>query len=191
MTRRRCRGQWNGFFLLVATLVWVFAFPLHRARTLEWDWVLFVVLRNLLIVHLVYGGFQHLLYADDPASKGKQLAELKLKFNANFPKSAQHRRDRFWSTLGCLQSSGYECGLMWLWANDYLAVYTDFWAHPGWSLGWLLFVMPWHSVHFYFVHRFLHIQPLYRWFHSLHHKSFVSTATVAPATGQLYFNAVV
>ena len=80
---------------------------------------------------------------------------------------------------------------MWLWANDYLPVYTDFWAHPGWSLGWLLFVMPWHSVHFYFVHRFLHIQPLYRWFHSLHHKSFVSTATVAPATGQLYFNAVV
>ena len=92
----------------MATLVWVFAFPLHRARTLEWDWVLFVVLRNLLIVHLVYGGFQHLLYADGPASKGKQLAELKLKFNPKFPQSAQHSRDRFWSTLGCLQSSGYE-----------------------------------------------------------------------------------
>ena len=48
--------QWNAFFLLVAGMVYAFAFPLHRAKTLEWDWVLFVVLRNLGIVHIVYGG---------------------------------------------------------------------------------------------------------------------------------------
>ena len=48
--------QWNLFFLLVAGMVYAFAFPLHRAKTLEWDWVLFVALRNLGIVHIVYGG---------------------------------------------------------------------------------------------------------------------------------------
>jgi sterol desaturase/sphingolipid hydroxylase (fatty acid hydroxylase superfamily) len=185
--------QWNAFFLLVAALVHAFAFPLHRAKTLAPDWVLFVVLRNLGIVHIIYGGFQHLLYAGGD-SKGAELAELKLKFNPKFPADAQHRRDRFWSTLGCLQSSMYECGLMYLWANDLLPSYhrEGFWAYPAWSVGWLLFVMPWHSVHFYFVHRYLHIKPFYRWFHSLHHKSYNpgpwSGMSMHPVEIALYFS---
>lgn len=40
--------QWNAFFLLIAVFVYAFAFPLHRAKTFEWDWVAFVVLRNLV-----------------------------------------------------------------------------------------------------------------------------------------------
>ena len=37
--------QWNGFFLLVAVIVYAFAFPLHRAKTFEIDWMAFVILR--------------------------------------------------------------------------------------------------------------------------------------------------
>lgn len=118
------------------------------------------------IVHIVYGGFQHLLYVSPTAEDLHHL-----KFNKKMPAPAQHTRDRFWSTMGCLQSSAHECGLMYLWANGYLPSYANFFDYPLWSIGWLLFVMPWHSVHFYFVHRFLHIQPFYRLVHSLHHKS--------------------
>ena len=86
-------------------------------------------------MHLIYGGFHEILYVSPTKAN---LAHLK--FNPKFPPESQHKRDRFWSTLGCVQSSLHEIGLMYLWANDYIPHYTSFWQYPVWSIAWLIWV---------------------------------------------------
>ena len=59
------------------------------------------------------------------------------------------------------------------WATDPAAsfVYYDFFAHPVYSVAWLLAVPIWREFHFYWVHRFSHIKPVYKAVHYLHHKN--------------------
>ena len=35
----------------------------------------------------------------------------------------------------------------------------------------MLFIPYWHDFHFWFIHRMIHFEPLYKYVHSLHHKS--------------------
>ena len=60
---------------------------------------------------------------------------------------------------------------MWAYANDLLPFYLDWRAHPVWFAFTFVAVIFWTSLHFYFVHRFLHWKPLYRLAHSLHHRN--------------------
>lgn len=54
--------------------------------------------------------------------------------------TGQLEREVLYTTLGWLQSAAFQCVMMHLWASGRLPYYTDFWAHPAWSLGHLLFV---------------------------------------------------
>jgi len=38
-------------------------------------------------------------------------------------------------------------------------------------VGWTIALPALHDVHFYFIHRFIHIRPLYKFVHSLHHRN--------------------
>jgi len=95
-------------------------------------------------------------------------------------------REIFFTTLGWLQSAGWQCLLMHLWACGHLRFYVDFWASPVYSILGLVLMTYWREIHFYFAHRSMH--PwwdrtlglmdgdvgafLYRHVHSLHHKSY-------------------
>jgi len=118
------------------------------------------------------------------------LLKNKLKYNPENPYTQENstplKREIILTTLGFLQSSAFQCVIMHLWASGRIPYYTDFWAYPAWSVGQLLFVTYWREFHFYWCHRFMH--PwwnrkyglkdgdvgafLYRWVHSLHHKSY-------------------
>lgn len=50
------------------------------------------------------------------------------------------------TTLGWLQSSAFQCVMMWLWATGRVPYYTEFWKYPGWSIGWLAFVCNCHRL---------------------------------------------
>ena len=124
------------------------------------------------------------------------------KFNPKMPAESQWAHDRFYSTVGFCIESAIECGMMHLWATNRAPFYSEFWAHPAWSVGWMLFIPYWHDFHFWFIHRMIHVEPLsaplnaclrfplekrfctatsemivvverrYKWVHSLHHKSY-------------------
>lgn len=95
------------------------------------------------------------------------------------------QREIFFTTLGWIQSSMFQCVMMNLWASGKLSYYNEFWSVPAWSLFHLLFVTYWREFHFYWCHRMIHPwfgkkspykpldlgQFLYTNFHSLHHKS--------------------
>lgn len=57
-------------------------------------------------------------------------------------------------------------------AAGYIPYYSDFWSYPTWGIAWLVVSPFWREFHFIVYHRILHIQPLYRWFHAWHHKSY-------------------
>ncbi|CAF1273839.1 unnamed protein product [Didymodactylos carnosus] len=103
-----------------------------------------------------------------------------------FSSTGHLQREVIFNTLGWLQSSMLQCIMMWLWANNKIPYYTNFWAYPGYSVFLFLLVTYWREFHFYWVHRLMH--PwwnikyglrdgdvgafLYRHVHSLHHKSY-------------------
>jgi len=64
----------------------------------------------------------------------------------------------------------WECLLLWGYANGHATMIT-FTDNPGWFIGWMLIIPLWSGLHFYWYHRLLHVGPLYRWFHSWHHKN--------------------
>jgi hypothetical protein len=63
--------------------------------------------------------------------------------------SGQLEREVLLTTLGFLQSSAFQCVVMWLWASGRVPYYADFWAHPLYSVGCLLLVTYWRELHFY------------------------------------------
>jgi sterol desaturase/sphingolipid hydroxylase (fatty acid hydroxylase superfamily) len=154
-------------YLGLALFTYCFCFPLAQAATLQPGWMALVVARNVAIGHILYGGWHHFLYKSRFKDKMKSH-----KFNPRYPREAQWAHDRFWSTVGFCIESAIEIGMYHLWATGKAEYYTDFWAYPMWSVGWMLFIPYWHDFHFWFIHRMIHFEPLYKWVHSLHHKSF-------------------
>jgi hypothetical protein len=72
----------------VALSVFVYAFlwvPPERAAVLTSDWAAFVIVRNLAIYFIFYGGAHHYLYESDLA---KELSAQDYKWNPKFPVSA-------------------------------------------------------------------------------------------------------
>ena len=81
-----------------------------------------------------------------------------------------------YNLLASLQWTGWEVLVMRAWATGRLPYLTDADAF-GTLAGGLNFVASffwvplWRSWHFYFAHRFLHVRPLYKYVHSLHHRN--------------------
>ena len=92
-------------YLGLAMFSYAFTFPLERARSFEAGWVTLVLVRNLVLGYILYGGWHHFLYksrfTDKMASR---------KFNPKVPSERQWAHDRFWSTVGmCIQVSIPAC----------------------------------------------------------------------------------
>jgi hypothetical protein len=97
----------------VALCIYQFMWPEHRAATFEWDWMLFILVRNLAIMLIWYGGWHHFLYV-------KRSLPIETKFNSKYPPESQHYRDAFWTTVGFAIGSAVEIGFCHLWATNKL-----------------------------------------------------------------------
>lgn len=189
---------WNYVYLVSAVIIYFFMCPLQRAATLEWGWVMFVVLRNIGMYWITFGGTHHLLYV---SAVRHDLVKKGLKFNPKFPgegsplypdgwapvtttltymltgrakklhQLAQHSHDCFMVHVSCLISSGLEVGFLHGWATGRLPLMPDTDFFGLYSL-LLLFVLPFfRNAHFYATHRMMHCKFLYKHVHSLHHRS--------------------
>lgn len=155
----------------LAYVAFHFASPtLQQAQTLG-PWVGTVLLRNLLIVTILAHGL-HLVF------HRHQVQGLQHKYDPRpFPRKGrvftfgdQLKDNMFWSLAsGVTIWSAYECLIWWAMANGYAGVWL-------WSDGWVwflavFFLIPiWESFYFYWIHRLLHTEWLYR-FHALHHRN--------------------
>lgn len=164
---------WNTLYFVISLVSWIYLTPaLDTMREFRADWILLILLRNAGLTLLVYGSFHFILYI-------QRRQETNFKYNAKWPDAdntafmfgSQTAENVFWTMCSAVPVwTAYEAATWWLYANSYLP-YVDFGQHPVYC-AILVLVMPvWRELHFYLIHRLIHIGPLYHIVHKVHHKN--------------------
>ena len=160
------------YVLMTAIAIWTWFTPsLDRTVTFQFDWMAEIWLRNFVIVLSIAGGLHLWLF-----SFRKQGDTLRYDTRPPPNQKAFHFGNQVWDnmfwTLGSsvLVGTLWECVLLWAYANGYATLIT-FTNHPIFFSVLILLVPFWAGFHFYWFHRLLHVEPLYTWIHSWHHKN--------------------
>lgn len=160
------------YILLAAFAIWTWFTPsLDRAVTFSPDWMGEILLRNYVLVVTLAGGLHLWLF-----TFRKQKDELRFDDRgpgnqSKFHFGSQVKDNMFWTLASAVPvGTAFECLILWAYANGYATLIT-FDAHPVWFIALFVLIPLWTGFYFYWQHRLLHVEPLYRWVHSWHHKN--------------------
>lgn len=157
----------------LASLTWFFFQPpLEQTKTLAFDWIAKMYVRNFILISMVAGVAHYWLHIRK--SQGN-----KLKFDVRdldgsgkqYSFNHQLRDNMFWTLgSGVFFWTAYESLILWAMANGYapMLLWTQ---NPIWFVLLFLATPMWISFHFYWIHRALHWPPLYKLAHALHHRN--------------------
>lgn len=188
---------WNLLFLATATLTWVWlTLSLGTMGTMSWGWPLLILARNAVLVAGLYGALELPLYL-------QRRQGSRFKYNPAFPADRPGRGFLLGSQTreGVVRTfatgvpiwTAYEVLVLWLFATG-RAPMSTFAADPIWLATIALLVPLFHHVHFYAVHRLIHVPALYRRIHAVHHRatnpSPWSSLSMHPVEHLLYFSGV-
>ena len=165
---------WNVAFMALGALFWSFLTPsVETLRTFAPGWIAYLLVRNGALVLIVYGALELRLYVTR-AQGGR------FKFNGKWP--AEQPSDAFMFKSQNIDNiirtfatgvpiwTAHEVFGLWAYAN-YIGPWTTFAEHPIW-LPFLGLAFPiFHEIHFYCIHRLIHVPVLYKYIHSVHHNS--------------------
>lgn len=186
----------NMAILLLAFASYQWASPtLDQTQTLSISWILLILLRNLVLLSLVAGGLH--LWFHSYAMQGTDKKYDPRPFPRTgrmFSFSSQLKDNMFWSLAsGVTVWSLLEAVMWWALANGY-APATTFAATPIWFVAFFFLIPVWESFYFYWIHRLLHTNLLYR-FHALHHRNTDigpwSGLSMHPIEHILYFGTII
>ena len=163
----------NSILTLLALACWMWLQPsLETTKTLAFDWIALIWLRNMALMILVAGGLHWFFYM-------RQGQGDRLKFDPRdlmrkgkqFTFGGQVRDNVFWSlSTGVGTWTAFEVLMFWAMGNGWapVLVWSD---NPVWFIALFLLTPVWISFHFYWIHRLIHWGPLYRAVHALHHRN--------------------
>ena len=186
---------WNLLFALSAALFWTFVVPpIDVLKTLSFGWMARLFVVNTVAVLLFYEAFEYRLYVQ--RAQGRRF-----KYNAKFP--AEQPGKIFWFGSQAIEGrvrallsgvpiwTAYEVLLLWCYANG-IGNWINFSNHPFALALFALLAPALHETHFFLIHRFIHVEPLYKWVHSVHHNSVNpspwSSLAMHPVEHLLYFS---
>lgn len=175
----------NLLMLVIAALSYVLTQPaLARCVTFQWDWMLWIWVRNQALIWMVYGTYYLWLYIwKKEGTRGKYDVRWPTRNSRVFLFRDQVYDNIFWTAgVAGLIWSALEWVTLWMYANGKLpylgwsdatlADGTVVAGHPVWFVVWMVAIPFWREFHFYWIHRFLHWMPVYKRVHYLHHKNF-------------------
>ncbi len=169
------------FYALLAVAVWHWLQPpLAETATLQAGWVFEIWLRNIVMM-IVFTTVIHLwLYTYAKQGNERKFDRRGLANNNRTFAFNSQLLDNLSFTLisGVTVWTIYEC-LMWLAYGNGTAPIITFSQSPVWFFLAFVFIQIFQSLHFYWVHRFLHWPPLYRVAHAVHHRN----VSVGPWSG--------
>ena len=159
-------------FLFAAAISWMWFTPeISRAKTIEFQWVFEVWLKNFVILTMVAGGLHLLLWVlkiqDDDYRYDLRPMMKKAKI---FHFKDQVLDNILWSYVAMQFWTFFECLMWWSYANGFATMIT-FESHPIWFFILIILIPIWAGFYFYFHHRLLHVGPLYTHVHAWHHKN--------------------
>ncbi len=164
---------WNVFYYATALLLWNYALPDVGAIKTWGLWIVWLFAINVVATFLFYGAFELRLYI--LRGQGSRF-----KYNARWP--AEQRSGKFMFerqdvdniirtfSSGVTIWTAVEVIILMLYANGY-GPWLQFSQHPIYLLILALLVPLLHEAHFYVLHRTLHIPPLYKIAHAVHHNA--------------------
>lgn len=86
--------------------------------------------------------------------------------------SKQIRYEIYYSIVSAVIFAFFGVGTYWLWLEGKTAVYEDLGQYPVWyvplSIMLVLFIQ---DTYYYWIHRWMHIPKIYKYFHKVHHNS--------------------
>ena len=165
---------WNAFHMATALIWWFFVVPdVEVLKTLSWRWALWLYTVNAAAIFVFYGAIELFWYV-------KKKQGTRFKYNHKFP--AESPSDVFWFKSQNIDNflrsffisiplwTLVQVLILWCFANGFVP-----WL--SWSDNWLWLVVltlispAIHEVHFFCIHRLIHVPVLYKWIHSVHHNS--------------------
>jgi sterol desaturase/sphingolipid hydroxylase (fatty acid hydroxylase superfamily) len=165
---------WNVLFMALGALMWFFLTPdVETLKSFAPGWIIYLLVRNSALVLIVYGLLELRLYFS-------RAQATHFKYNAKFP--AEHPSNVFMfksqNTDNIIRTfatgvpiwTAYEVFGLWAYAN-HIGPWTTFAEHPIWLAIFALLIPYYHEVHFYCIHRLIHVPVLYKYIHSVHHNS--------------------
>jgi sterol desaturase/sphingolipid hydroxylase (fatty acid hydroxylase superfamily) len=168
---------WNLFYAAVAVGVWLYLTPAAATlQTFAPGWIAFVLARNACLVLLFFGAFHLRLYIRKAQGQAFKYNPKWLDGDSpTFLFRNQTRENMFWTL-----ASG-------------VPIWTAYEVVTLWAVLMLLIPLL-REVHFYLVHRLLHVPVLYRTVHRLHHNNTNpgpwSGLSMHPVEHLLYFSGV-
>ena len=165
---------WNMLFMALAAVFWFYLTPpIETMKALSFGWIAYLLVRNNLLVLIIYGALELRLYV-------KRSQGTHFKFNGKWP--AEQPSDVFMFKSQNIDNmirtfasgvpiwTAYEVFGLWSFANGW-GPWTTFAEHPWWLVAFGLVLPIWHEFHFYCIHRLIHVPILYKWIHCVHHNS--------------------
>ena len=163
----------NVIILAFAFLTYFFLQPsMETTIHFSIDWIVGIWVRNILLLSLVAGTLHWFFYMRK--GQGNRLKYDIRELDQTGKKylfGGQVRDNIFWSLIsGAGVWTFYEVIIFWSLSNGYAPtlLIAD---HPIVFALWFFLTPLWISFHFYWTHRLLHWRPLYRKFHSVHHRN--------------------
>ncbi len=173
------RWYWDSWFPLtqnlaligLATLCWAFASPTLEQAATPGAWIALIWVRNFVLVvvlaqtlHMIFHGTksQGTDHKYDPRPFPRQ--------GRMFTFANQYWDNMFWTLAsGVTIWSLWEALIWWAMANGYAPVWN--WSDGAvWFIAIFFLIPIWESFYFYWMHRVLHSDFMYR-FHALHHRN--------------------
>lgn len=171
-------------------------------KELSLDWMLPILLRNIVGALLICGVWDWFLYFSPLSSKLH-----KYKINPAYPSGAQMRHDAFYTFTAMFTAAALEIFMCHYWARGVIPFQKNMMDTPISNLLWATTITHWRIPHFWTIHRGMHpwfkrnekhFLPdigrfLYKKVHGLHHKSYNPTAfsgtNMHPVESFMYFSA--
>jgi sterol desaturase/sphingolipid hydroxylase (fatty acid hydroxylase superfamily) len=172
---------WNVIYMAVPIIIWVwFTPPLEEMRTFAPGWIIYLLVRNAVLIGLViflWQGWLHWRRAQ--GTDWKYTNKWFARDNPIFLFRNQTLDNLFWTFVSAVPIwTAFEAVTMWLYANSYIP-YASAEDHPIWFVVMMILVPLMRETHFYLIHRIIHWGPIYKWVHYLHHNN----VDPGPATG--------
>jgi sterol desaturase/sphingolipid hydroxylase (fatty acid hydroxylase superfamily) len=187
---------WTVPYALLAVFIWAYLTPaLDHFKSLSLYWYGVVLLRNLVLAVLVYGGWHLWFYVWRKQGTAYKYSRQWPREQAAGFTFGNQTYDNMFHTLvsGVPIWTAYEVLLLWAYANGH-APMISFNDHPVWFVA-VFFLVPFiHEVGFYCAHRLLHFDILYEVAHKLHHRNISpgpwSGLSMHPIEHVIYFSTI-
>ena len=160
-------------FMVLAAGGWaLLRTPLGDMSSFGAGWIAVIYALNLGMVMVFAGGFHLFFYTlRRQGDDRKYVPQFGHRGGGRFTFGKQVHDNMFWSLAsGVTVWTAYEVILLWAHANGVMAPVT-FTANPLIFSAVAFCTGMWVAFHFYWGHRLLHVGPLYRYVHSLHHRN--------------------